>query len=121
MNGVRGVLVIPLCNPCIKGFEKPVASVRILARLSLTVGAMNEARVPAETTTFMTDFLRQCGGYGVIDGGLATELERHGADLNDPLWSAKCLVSSPHIVRRVLSFINYGHNKILNLFFFYLL
>ncbi|KAF4360250.1 hypothetical protein F8388_020541 [Cannabis sativa] len=23
------------------------------------------------------------------------ELERHGADLNDPLWSAKCLLTSP--------------------------
>ncbi|XAR49026.1 Homocysteine S-methyltransferase [Bertholletia excelsa] len=49
----------------------------------------------------MTDFLRQCGGYAVVDGGLATELERRGADLNDPLSSAKCLISSPHLVRRV--------------------
>jgi len=24
----------------------------------------------------------------VLDGALATELERRGADLNDPLWSA---------------------------------
>lgn len=52
-------------------------------------------------STFLGDFLRQCGGYAVIDGGLATELERHGADLNDSLWSAKCLVSSPHLIRRV--------------------
>ncbi|KAJ8547328.1 hypothetical protein K7X08_010914 [Anisodus acutangulus] len=52
-------------------------------------------------SNFLADFLRQCGGYAVIDGGLATELERHGADLNDPLWSAKCLVSSPHLLRRV--------------------
>ncbi|XP_051118685.1 homocysteine S-methyltransferase 2-like [Andrographis paniculata] len=50
----------------------------------------------------MSDFLRQCGGgAAVIDGGLATELERHGADLNDPLWSAKCLVTSPHLIRDV--------------------
>ncbi|CAN6462827.1 unnamed protein product [Victoria cruziana] len=47
------------------------------------------------------DFLQQSGGCAVIDGGLATELERHGADLNDPLWSAKCLISSPHLIRRV--------------------
>ncbi|KDO74496.1 hypothetical protein CISIN_1g0191072mg, partial [Citrus sinensis] len=52
------------------------------------------------TTSFMTDFLQKCGGYSVVDGGFATELERHGADLNDPLWSAKCLVSSPHLVRK---------------------
>ena len=49
----------------------------------------------------MTDFLRQAGGVAIIDGGLATELERHGADLNDPLWSAKCLLTSPHLVRAV--------------------
>ena len=51
----------------------------------------------------MSDFIGKCGGYAVIDGGFATELERHGADLNDPLWSAKCLIDSPHLVRRVLS------------------
>ncbi|KAJ9700403.1 hypothetical protein PVL29_005959 [Vitis rotundifolia] len=51
--------------------------------------------------TFMADFLRQSGGYAVIDGGLATELERHGADLNDPLWSATCLIHSPDLIRRV--------------------
>ncbi|KAH8509282.1 hypothetical protein H0E87_011158 [Populus deltoides] len=55
----------------------------------------------AETSSFMTDFLRQSGGVAIIDGGLATELERHGADLNDPLWSAKCLLTSPHLVREV--------------------
>ncbi|KAK7396383.1 hypothetical protein VNO78_17353 [Psophocarpus tetragonolobus] len=52
-------------------------------------------------SSLITDFLRQTGGTAVIDGGLATELERHGADLNDPLWSAKCLFSSPHLIRQV--------------------
>ncbi|KAI8574512.1 hypothetical protein RHMOL_Rhmol01G0360300 [Rhododendron molle] len=52
------------------------------------------------TSSLMTDLLRKAGGFAVIDGGLATELERHGADLNDPLWSAKCLLTSPHLVRR---------------------
>ncbi|KAL3603596.1 hypothetical protein D5086_004455 [Populus alba] len=45
--------------------------------------------------------LLRVGGVAIIDGGLATELERHGADLNDPLWSAKCLLTSPHLVRAV--------------------
>jgi homocysteine S-methyltransferase len=54
---------------------------------------------PVETV--MSDFLKRCGGVAVIDGGLATELERHGADLNDPLWSAKCLLTSPHLIRAV--------------------
>ncbi|KAG2405830.1 Selenocysteine methyltransferase [Vigna angularis] len=52
-------------------------------------------------SSLLVDLLRQSGGTAVIDGGLATELERHGADLNDPLWSAKCLFSSPHLIRQV--------------------
>lgn len=68
-----------------------------------------------EQSKFMTDFLEKCGGYAVIDGGLATELERHGANLNDPLWSAKCLISSPHLVRRVhLDYLEAGANIIIS-------
>jgi homocysteine S-methyltransferase len=37
----------------------------------------------------------------VLDGALATELERRGADLNDPLWSAKYLIERPDIIRSV--------------------
>ena len=37
----------------------------------------------------------------VLDGALATELERRGADLNDPLWSAKCLIERPDLIREV--------------------
>ena len=38
-------------------------------------------------------------GTVVLDGGLATELERRGADLRDPLWSAKVLVEDPDAIR----------------------
>jgi len=38
-------------------------------------------------------FLDQAGVV-ILDGGLATELERRGADLSGPLWSAKLLRSS---------------------------
>ena len=31
----------------------------------------------------------------VLDGGLATELERQGADLSSALWSARLLVDDP--------------------------
>ncbi|KAJ0829104.1 putative methyltransferase [Helianthus annuus] len=55
----------------------------------------------ADVDTLMSDFLRNSGGVALIDGGLATELERYGADLNDPLWSAKCLLTSPHLIRQV--------------------
>jgi homocysteine S-methyltransferase len=37
----------------------------------------------------------------VLDGALATELERRGADLKDPLWSAKCLIERPELIREV--------------------
>jgi homocysteine S-methyltransferase len=37
----------------------------------------------------------------VIDGALATELERRGCDLNDELWSAKILLEQPDIIRQV--------------------
>jgi homocysteine S-methyltransferase len=37
----------------------------------------------------------------VLDGALATELEHRGADLNDPLWSAKCLIERPDLIREV--------------------
>lgn len=37
----------------------------------------------------------------ILDGALATELERRGADLNDPLWSAKILLEAPELIRQV--------------------
>jgi homocysteine S-methyltransferase len=37
----------------------------------------------------------------VIDGALATELERHGCDLTDELWSARVLLEQPEIIRQV--------------------
>jgi homocysteine S-methyltransferase len=37
----------------------------------------------------------------ILDGALATELERRGADLKDPLWSAKCLIERPDLIRAV--------------------
>ena len=40
-------------------------------------------------------------GFVLLDGGLATELERAGHDLNDPLWSAKVLVEDPGAVEAV--------------------
>jgi homocysteine S-methyltransferase len=40
-------------------------------------------------------------GVAVLDGGLATELENRGADLTDSLWSAKCLLENPGLIRQV--------------------
>ncbi|CAL9187527.1 unnamed protein product [Musa hybrid cultivar] len=62
----------------------------------------------------MREFLHQVGGCAVIDGGLATELEANGADLNDPLWSAKCLIGSPHLIRKVhLDYLEAGAHVII--------
>lgn len=37
----------------------------------------------------------------VLDGALATELERRGADLRDALWSARLLIEQPELIRAV--------------------
>ncbi|MBI3822054.1 MAG: homocysteine S-methyltransferase [Planctomycetes bacterium] len=37
----------------------------------------------------------------ILDGALATDLERRGADLRDPLWSAKLLLEDPALIRQV--------------------
>ena len=40
-------------------------------------------------------------GFVMLDGGLATEMEKRGADLDNDLWSAKALIESPEIIRLV--------------------
>src|SRR5262245_5115789 len=40
-------------------------------------------------------------GVVILDGGLATGLDRRGADLHDPLWSAKVLLEAPDLIRQV--------------------
>ena len=48
-------------------------------------------------------------GFVLLDGGLATELERAGHNLNDPLWSAKVLLEDPGAVEAVhLAFLEAG-------------
>lgn len=37
----------------------------------------------------------------IVDGALATELERRGSDLNDDLWSARVLMEQPELIRAV--------------------
>lgn len=40
-------------------------------------------------------------GVLILDGGLATELERRGAALTDRLWSARLLLDHPALIREV--------------------
>lgn len=39
--------------------------------------------------------------YIIIDGALASELQRRGCDLNDSLWSAKVLIEQPELIEQV--------------------
>ncbi|KAK4792324.1 hypothetical protein SAY86_022759 [Trapa natans] len=49
----------------------------------------------------LEDLLEKAGGCAVIDGGFATQLEKHGASINDPLWSALCLIKDPALIKLV--------------------
>src|SRR3990170_3768626 len=40
-------------------------------------------------------------GALVLDGAMATELERHGADLSGGLWSARLLLERPELIAQV--------------------
>ena len=51
---------------------------------------------PNPLTPFL---LRQ--GFVVLDGGLATELEKRGADIDDDLWSARLLLDAPELIRQL--------------------
>jgi len=56
----------------------------------------------------IADFLAQ-RPLMILDGAMATELERRGADLADPLWYAKCLIEQPQLIRAVhLDYFNAG-------------
>ncbi len=48
----------------------------------------------------ITPFLLRQGAL-ILDGGLATELERRGHDLSDALWSARLLADDPDAIRQV--------------------
>lgn len=49
------------------------------------------------------DHLLERQNFLLLDGALATELEAKGADLKDPLWSAKVLMENPGLLRQVNS------------------
>jgi len=53
-------------------------------------------------------FLKQ-QGFVLLDGGLATELEKRGHNLNNNLWSASLLINHPQEIRKVhLSYLDAG-------------
>ncbi len=55
----------------------------------------------------------QTNGCALLDGGLATELEKMGHDLNHALWSAKVLIDAPNSIEKIhLSYLEAGSNCI---------
>lgn len=48
----------------------------------------------------LAPFLEQQSSL-ILDGGLASELERRGFDLDDPLWSARLLSQAPEAIKAV--------------------
>lgn len=55
----------------------------------------------AKGKEMLEDLIEKAGGCAVVDGGLATQIESHGASINDPLWSALCLIKDPDLIKRV--------------------
>ena len=43
-------------------------------------------------------FIDRYGAF-VLDGGLATQLEAHGQDLSDELWSARLLLEAKQLMQ----------------------
>src|SRR5579862_10073482 len=51
----------------------------------------------------------------ILDGGMATELERRGCNISGPLWSAHVLADSPETIETVhLSYLEAGADCILS-------
>ncbi|CAJ2648433.1 unnamed protein product [Trifolium pratense] len=55
----------------------------------------------SEKKSLLQDLIENSGGCVVTDGGFATHLETLGASINDPLWSAICLIKQPHLIKQV--------------------
>jgi homocysteine S-methyltransferase len=61
---------------------------------------MHDNQIGSSMKNPLTAFL-DAHGMMLLDGALATELERRGADLRDALWSAKVLLENPALIRQV--------------------
>jgi homocysteine S-methyltransferase len=75
------------------------------SRLALPPGGGAPGSAPIDDSPIEPplESLLSARGVVILDGALATELERRGADLADPLWSAKILVEQPALIRAVHS------------------
>ncbi|XP_020206321.1 homocysteine S-methyltransferase 1 [Cajanus cajan] len=55
----------------------------------------------SEKGQMLHDLIENAGGCAVTDGGFATQLEKHGAFINDALWSAIYLIKDPQLIKQV--------------------
>ena len=62
---------------------------------------MRQIQKRLQTGLNALDALLSRQGFVVLDGAMGTELERQGADLNDPLWSGRILRDDPQAIQRV--------------------
>jgi homocysteine S-methyltransferase len=60
-----------------------------------------ESRLATDSPDNPLEPFLQRQGFAMLDGGLATEMEVRGADLDHFLWSARMLAESPQLVREV--------------------
>lgn len=63
----------------------------VLSGDGCSTGAIRRGAVVTQAF-FATPFL--------IDGGISTQLERHGADMHDPLWTARTLLKHPQLIEQ---------------------
>ena len=85
-----------MADNCIAGVEAPI--LRPIEIASIYSRRTDTTRM--DITNPIAPFLDQRRVL-VLDGGLATELEKRGADLDDPLWSARLLIEDPDLIRQV--------------------
>jgi len=68
----------------------------------MATGCLGDAEYPifASMGQLFAPYIER-NGVVILDGALATELESRGADINDPLWSARLLIENPTLIRQV--------------------
>merc|ERR1719440_1088280 len=83
--------------PLHRDLQSTDTSIRACTSVSMESTAK---RAKSET---LEDPLARCRGDAqvlILDGGLATHIEALGEDIDNSLWSARCLVKNPDIIKR---------------------
>jgi hypothetical protein len=88
--------------------KKPLFSTFIIFSILFIVNQVKyraRKKMKSEKKSLLQDLIENSvSGCVVTDGGFATHLETLGASINDPLWSAICLIKQPHLIKQVFNF-----------------